>query len=129
MEAIMTNKEIIDAAFAYVYPSAEELIKVAAKEHAIANMGQELADAFSGYGRGLFESKPQELVPLRFSQLVGDCESDEMADGVDAEYREWLKTARKDVGRVQKAGLPLTLANVRDAFENKGVFAKKSKKK
>jgi hypothetical protein len=50
-----------------------------------------------------------------------------MADGVWDEYKSWVKQAKKDATRVQKAGLPLTLANARLAFENKGPFAKKTK--
>jgi uncharacterized protein YifE (UPF0438 family) len=123
MEARMTKKsECFEAASSHVWTDFDKFVTMCAKEHAIANMGQSFED-LAGYGA----NRPELIVEQAFSQLRNDCESDEMADGVWDEYKSWVKQAKKDATRVQKAGLPLTLANARLAFENKGPFAKKTK--
>lgn len=119
------TKAQIDAAFDYVYEDVEAFVKVCAREHTIANLGQSLEDL----ARRAFSSSPEHLVNNCYSTFYGDCESEEMANGVTDEYRAWLKDARRDAQKVLKAGLPLTLKNARDAFELKGQFAKKAKKR
>jgi len=112
-------KSLITQAFAVVYTDVDQLVKDQAMEHTIANMGQCLED----FARS---SMPADrLIRLCYQDLRQQCESDEMADGIDEEYRDWLKEARKSVAMVQKKGLPLTLTNTRDAFERKGAFAAK----
>ena len=117
------KKETIEAAFNHVHTDVENLIKQAASEHAIANMGQVLEDFFP-YGQPNLE----KFFSQCFSIFYQQSESDEMAEGLEAERKEWMKDAKRDVAAVQKKGLPLTMRNVRDAFEFKGPFAKKKKK-
>ncbi len=124
MPQTTSTKEIIAAATVHVWTDFEKFVQMLAKEHTIANMGMELSDYVS---RSCGSSRPEDTVNHAFSGLMNDMESDEMADGVQEEYRSWLKQGRKDALRVQKAGLPLTLANATLAFENKGPFAKKTK--
>lgn len=121
----MNKQELIKAAHDHVWTDFEAFIKMVAKEHAIANMGQDLSDFVH---RG-FTPKPEQVVDFAWSSFMGDMESDEMAEGTMDEYRSWLKDARRDAEKVRKAGLPLTLANVTLAFELKGPFAKKTRKK
>lgn len=118
------TKAQIDAAFDHVYTDIETFVKVCAREHTIANLGQSLEEL----SRRAFTSSPERLVDNCYSCLYQDCESDEMADGIQEEYLSWLKDARRDAQKVLKAGLPLTLRNARDAFELKGPFAAKAKK-
>lgn len=118
-----TKKSIIAAAFAYVYPDAESLIKDVAKEHCIANMGQNLEDFITA--SEWLAKHPEQVISSCYSNFYGQSESDDMAEGIDEERRAWLKQAKKDVAAVQKKGLPLTMENVRLAFENKGPFEKK----
>lgn len=122
-----SKKQIIEAAFAHVYTDAEELIKDAAREHTIANLGQELED-FLQPSEYLLKN-PQKVFHDCFNGLYSQSESDEMADALQEEYRDWQKRSRKDVEKVQKKKLPLTMTNVRLAFENKGPFEKKARKK
>ncbi len=111
----------LQQALEHVWTDLEKFIKMCAKEHTIANMGQDLRDYVSGTYR-----EPQYIVDQAYQQFLNDiCMDDDMVDGVEEEYRSWLKDARRDALRVQKAGLPLTLANARLAFENQGPFAKK----
>jgi hypothetical protein len=103
----------------HVWTDLEKFIQMCAREHTIANMGQEVED-FDTHGR------PEHVVDNAYHQMLNDiCTEDEMVDGIEEEYRSWLKDARRDALRVQKAGLPLCLWNARLAFENKGPFAKK----
>jgi hypothetical protein len=122
----MTRKQLIEAAFKHVYPPGlvEELISAAAAEHTIANLGQSLEQLIStGNDWGNVYTA---IIPLAYARLREESAS----EGIDIEdeYQDWLKQARKDVAQVQKKGLPLTLENVRMAFEMKGPFAKKKKK-
>ena len=121
-----SKKDLIAAAFAYVYPDAEALIKDVAKEHTIANMGQNLEDFI--VATEWLEKNPQQLVGSCYNSFYDQSESEEMAEGIEDERKSWLKQAKKDVALVQKKGLPLTLENVRLAFEKKGPFERKSKK-
>lgn len=120
----MDKNEQIKAASEHVWTDFEAFVKMCAKEHAIANMGQELGDFLH---RG-YTPKPEQLVDFAWNAFMGDMESDEMAEGTMDEYRSWLKDARRDAEKVRKAGLPLTLANATLAFELKGPFAKKARK-
>lgn len=103
----------------HVWSDLEKFIKMCAQEHTIANMGQEVENYDLGW-------PAEDVVYHAFQQMLNDiCTEDEMVDGIEKEYRSWLKDARRDALRVQKAGLPLCLWNSRLAFENKGPFAKK----
>lgn len=124
MPQTKTKNESIELATLHVWTDFEAFIKMLAKEHTVANMGMDLVDFV---GRG-YVPKPEDVVNYAFNGLMNDMESDEMADGVQDEYRSWLKQGRKDAERVRKAGLPLTLANAALSFENKGPFAKKVRK-
>lgn len=117
------NNPAFVAASNHVWTDFEKFVKMCAKEHAIANMGQ-CFEALSGNSA----RNPELIVESAFSQLRNDCESDEMAEGVWEEYQSWLKDARRDALLVQKAGLPLTLANTQLAFNKQGPFAKKRSK-
>jgi hypothetical protein len=125
----MNRKEIVALAFAYVYPNVDELIKAQAREHTIANMGFSVEQMLERFSLTGLEKTPDRVIDLAWSGLMGDMESDEMADGVNDEYRAWLKDAKRDALLVQKAGLPLTLDNTRQAFEKTGQFAKKKSNK
>lgn len=113
------KKLAIEAAFDYVHPDVESLVKQAASEHTIANMGQMLEDFFYGAG------DPKSLFHDCFSCFYQQSESDEMADGLMEERADWVKQAKKDAAKIVKKKLPLTMRNMRDAFEQKGAFAKK----
>lgn len=121
----MNKADIVALALNFVYTDIEKLIKAQAKEHTIANLGQSLTDGGLQCSATFYEEHPEALINERFSQLMGDCESDEMTDCVEDEYRSWLKDARESALAVQKKNLPLTLQNTRDHFEKKGAFAKK----
>jgi hypothetical protein len=116
------RSEFIAQALAYVYTDFDQYVKDQAKEHTIANLGQSLSD-YGCYG------KPEHLVASAFSQLRENygMELGDDAAGVDEEYRDWLKEAKKNCEKVRKAGLPWTLSNSRDAFEQRGAFAKVKK--
>jgi len=117
----MTKKsECFEVASSHVWTDFDKFVRMCAQEHTIANMGQ-CFESLVGHS----SSKPELIIAQAYSQLRNDCESDEMADGIEDELKYWLKVAKKDATRVQKAGLPLTLANARLAFENQGPFAKK----
>ena len=119
------KQDLINAAMNVVFENENDLVIAQMSEHCIANCGLTLADfiwASESY------KTPRDLRRLFvgcYQTFYGQSESDEMAAGTDEEYRSWRKDALRDLARVKKAGLPLTLQNTRDAFENKGVFAKK----
>ena len=123
----LTVKQIIAAAFAYVYTDADKLIQDVAKEHAIANMGHELGDFITE--REWLSKHPEQVISSCWNNWMGQIESDEMADGQNDERKVWLKQAKKDVAAVQKKKLPLTMENVMLAFEGKGPFEKKTRTK
>lgn len=113
----------LQQALEHVWTDLEAFIKMCAKEHTIANLGQDLRD----YVHGTYRD-PQYIVDGAYQQFLNDiCTDDDMVDSIEDEYRSWLKDARRDALLVQKAGLPLTLANARMAFEKQGPFAKKKK--
>ena len=115
--------ELVEAALNHVYTDFDEYVKDQAKEHTVANLGQELSD----FARG---SRADTLVAGAFYQLRCNYAA-EMGDDGDAvmdEYKSWLKEAKKNCGRVKKAGLPWTLQNSRDAFEQRGHFKKEKTK-
>ena len=125
---------VIKAALDHVYTDEQKLIEDCAKEHAIANMGQTLKGIISsGYGAqsaiARFTKNPEQLVSACYSAFYGGSESEEMADGIDRERRSFLKDSKRDVAKVKKAGLPLTIANARLAFLNKPPFDKASAQK
>jgi hypothetical protein len=114
----------LQQALEYVWTDLEKFIKMCAKEHTIANMGYDLRDYVSGTYRD-----PQYIVDQAYERFLnGICADDDMVDGIEVEYRSWLEDARRDALLLQKAGLPLTLANTRMAFEKRGPFAKKQKR-
>lgn len=84
-----------------VHATEDSLIKATAVRHTILNLGQNWPEV----------SRLEELA-----------EDDEMYNGVLAEYKDWLKDAKKEVKMVVKAKLPLTLANTELAFNRKGPF-------
>lgn len=114
----MKTTDRVEQAMNHVWADFEAYVRMLAKEHTIANMGQDLA------ALGAHAASSETYVAAAYSQLLTDCESDEMADGIEEEYREWLKQARSDAEAVRGANLPLTLANARLAFEKKGPFAR-----
>lgn len=114
------KQALIEAAFDHVHADVAELTKQVAAEHAIVNMGQDITD-FVAYA----SQKPESILYSCYRSFYQQSESDEMADGTEQEYRSWLKTAARDIKKVQKKGLPLTVRNVREAFLLKGPFAKK----
>lgn len=122
----MNKGEIIKAAEDYVWTDFEKFVRMLAKEHTVANMGFDLGEAFQGYGSR--NIPPDLVVEMAYNTLYQGSESDEMAEGIEEEYRSWLKDARRDAEKVRKAGLPLTLANASLAFELKGPFAKRPRK-
>lgn len=124
---------VIKAALDHVYTDEQKLIEDCAKEHAIANMGQTLkgiiSSGYGGYGTqsvARFTKNPEQLVSACYSAFYGGSESEEMADGIDCERRSFLKDSKRDVAKVKKAGLPLTIANVHLAFLSKPPFDKAS---
>jgi len=120
-----TAQQLVDAAFAYVYTDPYRLVQDAAKEHTIANMGQSLEELVTRAHCSL--ARPEGIVSSAYSALASDCAMEEV--DIDDERLSWVKDARRDVALVQKKGLPLTLANVRHAFEFTGPFEKKGAKK
>lgn len=118
------KKVALAAVMSYEFIDLERFVKTVAQEHTIANLGQDIFDRISPE---MALRQPQGAVGAAFQQLREDCESDELCDGVDEEYRGWLKTARKDVAELVKRGATLTLENARLAFEKKGPFAPKKK--
>lgn len=107
----------------HVWTDLEKFVRMCAREHTIANMGQEVEDFDPG-------GRPEHVVDNAYQQMLNDiCTEDEMVDGIEDEYRSWLKDARRDALRVQKAGLPLTLENSRRAFMNEFPFAKGKSRK
>lgn len=108
-------KELCALAMHVVYTDWDKYLRDISREHAIANMGQTLED-LTGSSAWL---KPEDLISSAFHQLRNDCESDEMADGVDEEAKQWLKQAKKDAAVVKKLGLPWTIDNSRLVFEKK----------
>jgi hypothetical protein len=130
--AKIDKKQLVAGALAHVYTDVDRLIKAAAQEHTIANLGQSLEDHISSYMADDYTKHPERLVPGAYSMLRQDCESDEMAGAIEDEYDSWLKQAKKDIVRVQAKNLPLTLENMRAAYMNEGPFAgdrKPAKKK
>lgn len=115
-------KELIEQAMDFVYTDFEKYVKTQAHEHTIANLGQQLGDHSMG-PRSLM--KPEHLVDITFEGLrcAYGSELRDEGEGVDEEFRHWLKEAKKNCGLVKKAGLPWTLRNSRDAFERRGTFA------
>jgi len=121
----MTNKELIALAFAHVYTDEEKFVEAQAMEHTIANAGLSIRDHLS-YGTTWFETHPDEVIeviPSAFNQMREDFGG----EGVDIEpeMRDWKKQAKKDTKLILKAGLPMTMANARLAFEKKGPFVVK----
>lgn len=114
-------KNAIALAEEHVHASEEALVEQCAAEHTVANMGMYIEELLE---YALLD-RPQNLFYSAFNNLYQQSESDEIADGTMAEYKSWLKQAKKDVARVKKAKLPLTFKNVRMAFDNEGPFAKK----
>ena len=114
------KKKAIEAAFDHVHTDVERLIKQAASENAVVNMGQSIEDWFP-----YFDPGPETLLERCFSNFYQSSESDEMAEGLEDERRAWVKTAKRDVAAVQKKKLPLTVRNVQDACFKRGAFAKK----
>lgn len=114
------RQEFLAACMSFVHADFEQYVRTIAMEHTIANLGQELGELVAVGG---LWCRPEDGVRQAYRQLIGDCESDEMAEGVEEEYRSWLKDARADAQRVRDAGLPLTLENARLAFERKGPFS------
>lgn len=117
-EMKMPNKikksELVTQAMNVVYTDWEKYLRDIAREHTIANMGQDLESLMQGC-----REVPEHVISDAFNQLRNDCESDEMADGVDEEFRSWLKQAKKDAAVVKKLGLPWTIDNSRLVFEKK----------
>lgn len=116
----LTPKEAVQAAMTLVYEDFEAYVKDIAREHTIANLGQELEDHCGSHNRD-----GKHVISSGFQQLREDCgETDESLQCVDDEYRSWLKEARKDAEKVRSAGLPLTIENSRLAFLKQGPFAR-----
>lgn len=118
----MTKANVLKAAQEYEWDDADALVKAIAQEHTILNLGATVEEYIYG------NVEPSRVISTAFHgmrQAYGS-EGEELLDGIEDEYRSWVKNARKDVATIEKLGLPLTLANARRAFE--GEF-KKSRKK
>ena len=111
------KQAIIDRALNHVYTDLETYVRDIAREHTVANMGQDLEWLMGS--PSFYEKRPETLISGCYNQLRNDCESDEMADGIHDEYRSWVKDARRDAAIVQKNNLSLTIANAMLAFERK----------
>jgi len=122
--AAPTKKQIIDLAYGFVYTDAELLVQDFAKVFALTNMGQQLSDYVGHH----VAAQPGSVFRACWGNFYGQSESDEMAEGLDAERRAWLKDGRKLLAQVQKKGQPLTMRSMEDAWEKKGAFAKAAKK-
>lgn len=119
---------VIKAALDHVYADEQKLIEDCAREHSLVNMGQSLKQLIrSSWGSDAIErftKNPEQLVGACYNAFYQGSESDEMAEGIDRERRSFLKDSKRDVARVKKAGLPLTIANARLAFLGKPPFDK-----
>ena len=113
----------IELALDYVHPDVESLIKQSAGEFTVSNMGQALEDHLFS----VLEPNPATLLYGCYQEFYQQSESDEMAQGTYDEMISFKKELVKTVKQVQKAKLPLTCRNVRDAWEKKGFFAKPKK--
>lgn len=119
----MTKKELIDATFQFVFPTPEDLADAHAKEMTLSNMGQTLANYVDVPKRAPTAHFLRTLVTFAYADYFQGSESDEIAKCISDEHMSWVKDAKKDVAKVVKKGLPLTLANARLAWEEKGPFA------
>lgn len=125
----MTKQEMIDGAFQFVFATAEALVKAHAQEMTLGNMGQSLVDYVYPPKVSPTRADPpvpdlSSVVSRAFNEFYQGSESDEIAQCISDELHDWMKSAKKDVAKVVKKGLPLTLANARLAWEEKGPFAK-----
>ncbi len=125
----MDKRQLIEAVLNYPYATPEALIDAHAKEMTLGNMGQSLAD-YAHLPRPT-ASRPVPSMPdlstvvtRAYDEFYQSSESDEIAKCIADEHRSWVKSAKKDVTKVVKGGLPLTLANARLAWEEKGPFAR-----
>lgn len=117
------KKAAIEAAYDFVHTDIEQLHRQCTSEHGIINMGQEVMDHFP-YGT----PDPGRLFQQAWSNFYQSSESDEMAEGLEAERKFFNKDVTRDIKLVQKEGLPLTVRNCRAAFLYEGPFKKYAKK-
>ena len=122
METAPTKQALIALAYAHVYEDAEQLIQDFTRTFALTNSGQVLTDYVSS--PSLAQRHPGSILRGCWSSFYGQAEGDEMAAGMEAERKSWLKDAKRCVKAVQKKGLPLTMKNAEDAWSNRGAFAK-----
>jgi len=118
-------KAAIEAAFDFVHTDERVLHRQCTSEHGLVNMGQEPAD-FAGY---VSLNRPETFFQSCWQSFYQQSESDEMAEGMEAERRFFDKDVTRDIAAVKKKGLPLTVRNCRQAFLKEGPFAKKAKAK
>jgi len=114
-----SRKAALEAALTrVVYTNINDYVLDQAREHTIANMGMDILDHVNP------KSPPEKVVLHAWYDFCNLAESDEMLDSFEEEKRSWLRQSADDAKKVQKEGLPLTLANARMAFEFKGPFEK-----
>ena len=119
----MNKKELIEAALNHPYATPADLAEAFAKECAVTNMGMTLEMFVDGTREGVVPDLSR-VIPGAYSRFYQQSESDEMADGIDAERKSFLKDARKAARAVRDAKLPLTLAGARLAYFGKPPFNK-----
>lgn len=119
----MTSKELVAAALEHPYPMPGELAEAFAKECAVINCGMSLHDYVTAPREG---STPDlaRVIPGAYSRFYQQSESDEQADGLEAERKSFLKPARQAARAVRDLKLPLTLANARKAYFGEAPFTK-----
>lgn len=117
----MTKQELLDSSLAHPYPTPGDLAEAFAKQCAVENMGRRLVDLVEVPRPG---STPDlaEVVPRAYNRFYHEMETDEQANGLNAERKSFLKGARQAARKVRDAGLPLTLANVDLAWNKKAPF-------
>lgn len=107
-------KAIINEALNLSYDDETAFIDVVAKEFAISNLGQSLADF-------RLASKPDRVIISAWASFLSEVDSDEMYEAAMDEYRMWRKHAREMLLMLRTKALPLTVANAVAVWSNTGV--------
>jgi hypothetical protein len=119
----MNSKELVAAALEHPYPTLVDLAEAFAKECAVSNCGMSLHDFVTAPRAG---STPDlaKVIPDAYNRFYQQSETDEQADGLEAERKSFLKPARQAARAVRDLKLPLTLANALKAYYGEAPFTK-----
>lgn len=119
MEQPSLKQTIINAALDHAYPNVEQLVEDFARRFALENMGQRLVDHLQSV-----RVTPDRVYASCWNSLYQSSESDEMARGLEAERKAWVKDGKKCAKKVQAKKLRLTMRNMEEAWYGRGPFAK-----